>query len=63
MRIDPCPLTVKSCHMAEMMPQVGKVQPYHAFKYETVVVHTTVIHLGLSLLCSNEIIKIIITMS
>ena len=40
--------------MAEMMPQVGKVQPYQAFKYETVVVHTTVIHFGLSLVCSNE---------
>ena len=38
MRIDPFQLIVKSYHMAEMMPQVGKVQPCHAIKYEAVVV-------------------------
>ena len=38
MRIDPFQLIVKSYHMAEMMPQVGKVQPCHVIKYEAAVV-------------------------
>ena len=48
MRIDPCPLIVRSYHTAEMMPQVGKVLPYH---HESYLIYLSIC---LQLICSNK---------